>query len=274
MTLIQAIILGIIQGLTEFLPISSSAHLVITPYLLGWDIPAQAEFVFDVLVQMGTLLAVIAYFWKDILDIITGFLSALRQGKPFENPSARLGWYIILATLPAVLLGLLVKDKVEQAFDSPNAVALFLLLTALLLYLAEKLGKRTVKLKGMNWLDSLVIGCFQALSLFPGISRSGSTITGGMLRDLDRPSAARFSFLISIPAMLGAGLIATLDLLQMPSFADQLPSLLIGFLAAAIVGYLSIRWLLGYLTHRSLYVFAVYCVVIAAVVLLVGFIRG
>ena len=274
MTLIQAIILGIIQGLTEFLPISSSAHLVITPYLLGWEIPAEAEFIFDVLVQMGTLVAVIAYFWKDLVEIAGGFLSALWERKPFKTPPARLGWYIILATLPAVLIGLFIKDQVEAAFASPVAVAGFLLVTAFILYIAERFGKRTVKLAGMNWRDSLVIGCFQVLSLFPGVSRSGSTITGGMLRGLDRPDAARFSFLMSIPAMLGAGLIATLDLLEMPNFADQVPGLVAGFLAAAVVGYLSIRWLLGYLTRRSLNVFAVYCVIAAAVVLLVALLRG
>ena len=185
-----------------------------------------------------------------------------------------MGWYIILATLPAVLIGLFIKDQVEAAFASPVAVAGFLLVTAFILYIAERFGKRTVKLGGMNWRDSLVIGCFQVLSLFPGVSRSGSTITGGMLRGLDRPDAARFSFLMSIPAMLGAGLIATLDLLEMPNFAEQVPGLVAGFLAAAVVGYLSIRWLLSYLTHRSLNVFAVYCVIVAAVVLLVALLRG
>jgi undecaprenyl-diphosphatase len=274
MTFFQALILGIVQGLTEFLPISSSAHLVIVPYLFGWDIPADVAFVFDVLVQMGTLVAVIAYFWKDLVVIASGFLSALWQRQPFKTAPARLGWYIILATLPAVVIGMLLKDLVEQAFDSPVAVAFFLLLTALLLFIAEKLGKRNVKMSGMGWVDSLVVGFFQALALFPGISRSGATITGGMLRGLDRPSAARFSFLISIPALLGAGLIATLDLFDIPDFTAQLPTLIVGFVSAAIVGYLAIRWLLGYLTHRSLYVFAVYCVALAAVVLLVTLLRA
>lgn len=274
MTILQAIILGIIQGLTEFLPISSSAHLVITPYLLGWEITPEANFIFDVLVQLGTLVAVIAYFWKDLIEIIRGFVLAFVQRQPFKTQPARLGWYILLATLPAVLFGLLFKDMVEAAFNRPIAVAIFLLVTAFLLYLAERLGQRNVKLSGIRWLDSLVVGLFQALALFPGVSRSGATITAGMLRGLDRPSAARFSFLISIPAMLGAGLIATLDLFDMPGFIDQVPGLLAGFLAAALVGYLSIRWLLGYLSHRSLNLFAVYCVIASAVVLVVSAIRG
>lgn len=274
MTILQAIILGIIQGLTEFLPISSSAHLVLTPYLLGWKFPADAAFVFDVLVQLGTLVAVIAYFWKDLLEIFRDFLTCLWQRQPFKLPKARLGWYLILATLPAVIAGLLIKDLVEQAFDSPTVTALFLLVTALLLFVAERFGRRSKPLEAISWLDSLVIGCFQVLSLFPGISRSGSTITGGMLRNIDRPSAARFSFLISVPAMLGAGLLATLDLFQIPNFASHVPPLLAGFLAAAVVGYLSIRWLLGYLARRSLIVFAIYCIIASAVVLLVAVIRG
>lgn len=274
MTLIRAIILGIIQGLTEFLPISSSAHLVITPYILGWEIPAEAEFVFDVLVQLGTLVAVITYFWKDLFEIVVEFLTGLWQRQPFKLPKARLGWYIIIATLPAVLIGLFLKDLVEQAFDSPIATAFFLLITALILFIAERYGKRSKSLIGMGWLDGLVIGCFQVLSLFPGISRSGSTITGGMLRDLDRSSAARFSFLMSVPAMFGAGVLAVRDLLENPYFSSQVPGLVVGFLTAAIVGYLSIHWLLGFLTKRSLLVFAVYCVIISILVLFVALMRG
>jgi undecaprenyl-diphosphatase len=274
MTLIQAILLGIIQGLTEFLPISSSAHLVLTPYLLGWELEPNATFIFDVLVQLGTLVAVIAYFWRDLYEIARDFLICLWERKPFRLPKARLGWYLIVATIPAVIAGLLIKEQVEQAFDSPTATAMFLLVTALFLFVAERYGRQTKPLKTISWMDSLVIGIFQAVSLFPGVSRSGATISGGMLRNLDRPSAARFSFLMSVPAMLGAGLLATLDLFDMPNFAAQVPSLLAGFLAALVIGYLSIRWLLGYLTRHSLNVFAVYCVVLSAVVLLVALLRG
>ena len=274
MTIFQAIILGIVQGLTEFLPISSSAHLVITPYLLGWKFDPDINFIFDVLVQMGTLVAVIAYFWDDLVGIARDFLVCLWQRQPFKLPRARLGWYIIIATLPAVVFALTVKDLVEEAFNSPIATALFLLLTALLLVIAEKLGKRTKSLEAMRWLDSLVIGLFQALSLFPGVSRSGSTITGGMVQGLDRPSAARFSFLISIPAMAGAGAVVIKDLLEKPNFSTQIPALAAGFITAAIVGYLSIRWLLGYLTRRSLLIFAIYCVAACAVVLFIALLRG
>lgn len=274
MTLLQSIILGIIQGLTEFLPISSSAHLVITPYLLGWQIPAQAAFIFDVLVQLGTLLAVILYFRKDLYRILVAVIDGLLHRHPFSEPMSRLGWMLILATIPAVVAGLLFKDPVERTFGSPVAVALLLLVTALFLVVAEVVGKRNRQFETISWKDALVVGLFQAISLLPGISRSGSTITGGMIRDLERPAAARFSFLMSVPVMLGAGTLAIIDLIQLPDFTVQLPTLLAGFITSAIVGYLSIHWLLAYLVKRRLYLFAIYCVVLSALILYISFVRS
>lgn len=274
MTLIQSIILGIIQGLTEFLPISSSAHLVLIPDLLGWKIPESQVFPFGVLVQMGTIVAVILYFWNDLWKILKSFFKGLVDRKPFEDPNARLGWYLILATIPAGLSGMLLKDKVEAAFNDANATAYFLFGTAALLVLAEVLGKRSRNLLSMTWLDALWMGLFQAISIFPGISRSGSTIAGGMMRNMDRPSAARFSFLMSIPVMLGAGLVSFSDALQMPDLKSFVPMIIAGFIAALLVGYLSIHWLLGFLTKRSFYWFALYCVLFGALVLIVGAVRG
>jgi undecaprenyl-diphosphatase len=274
MTLIQSIILGIIQGLTEFLPISSSAHLVLIPDLLGWHIPEAQVFPFGVLVQMGTIIAVILYFWNDLWKIIKAFVKGLIDRKPFEDPNARLGWYIILATIPAVLSGMLLKSKVEAAFNDPNATAFFLFGTAALLVLAETLGKRTHNLMSMTWFDALWMGLFQAISIFPGISRSGSTIAGGMFRNLDRASAARFSFLMSIPVMLGAGAVSISDVLKVPDLASFVPKILVGIVVALLVGYLSIHWLLGFLTKRSFYWFALYCVLFGALVLIVGAVRS
>lgn len=274
MTLFQSILLGIIQGLTEFLPISSSAHLVLTPYILGWNIPDEAEFIFDVLVQLGTLVAVIGYFWRDLVGIIKAFLLGIWHKKPFAESQARLGWLLILATIPAVLAGLLFKGLVEQAFSSPVATALFLIVTAIFLVTAERYGRKVRNLEQLNWLDSIVVGLFQAVSLLPGVSRSGSTITAGMLRGLDRRSAARFSFLMSVPVMLGAGGLAVMDLFRLPDFTAQLPTLLAGFVAALVMGYMSIRWLLGYLTRHSLVGFAGYCLILAAITLIVALIRG
>lgn len=274
MTLLQSIILGIIQGLTEFLPISSSAHLVIAPYLFGWEIPAQAGFIFDVLVQLGTLLAVIFYFRKDLYQIIVAVINGLIHRRPFTEPMSRLGWFLIIATIPAVIAGVLFKDLVERAFGNPLAAGLFLLVTAALLVIAERVGKRNRSINSISWLDALIVGLFQAISLFPGISRSGSTITGGMIRNLDRPSAARFSFLMSVPVMLGAGALAMVDLIKSPSFTMQIPTLIVGFIAAAVVGYLSIRWLLSYLIMHPLYFFAIYCLVLSIITIIVTIIRS
>ena len=268
MTLIQAFILGIIQGLTEFLPISSSAHLVIVPALFHWNIPEQQAFIFDVLVQLGTLLAVIIYFWRDLLSIVQELFKGLKEKKPFAYPQALLGWYIVLATIPAGILGLLTKNQVEQAFSSTLMTGIFLLATAALLTAGEYFGKRTRSLEQMTWLDALIIGAFQAFSIFPGISRSGSTITGAMLKSYDRPSAARFSFLMSIPILLAAGVLALKDLSQVSNFASQIPTLLIGFVTAALVGYFAIRWLIGYVAHRSFYIFAIYCVVVGSLTII------
>ena len=269
MNIFQAIILGIVQGLTEFIPVSSSAHLVLVPFFAGWEFPEQEAFVFNVLVQWGTLLAVIVYFWKDILKIILDFIAGILKGKPFEEPKSRVGWFLILATIPAGLSGLLLKKLVEMAFNSPFATAIFLIVTAILLLAAEYIGKRTRNMQNMDWKDALWIGCFQAISIFPGVSRSGSTMTGALVRNFERAEAARFSFLMSIPIMLAAGLLEIKDLLDMPSLAvtGALPVIIAGFIAAAVSGYFSIQWLLEFLKKRSLTWFSAYCFVVGAVTL-------
>jgi undecaprenyl-diphosphatase len=273
MTLIQAFILGIIQGLTEFLPISSSAHLVLVPYLFKWNIPAAQVFPFDVLVQLGTLLAVILYFWKDLIAILKAFFVGLANKEPFKEHEARLGWYLLLATLPAGILGMTIKSQVEAVFSSPVMTTLLLFVTAALLVLADLIGKRTRTLEEITWIDALWIGAFQALSIFPGISRSGSTIAGGMTRSLDRTSSARFSFLMSIPVMMGASVVSLKDLLEVPNLSTFLPSLLLGFFAAAVTGYLSIHWLLSFIKRKKFFGFAIYCVLLACTVLLVSAVR-
>jgi undecaprenyl-diphosphatase len=273
MTLLQSILLGIIQGLTEFLPISSSAHLVITPYLLGWKIPISEAFIFDVLVQLGTLLAVIVFFRKDLYQIIVGVVNGLIHKHPFSEPSSRLGWMLLLATIPAVIAGLAFKDPIERVFGSPIATAFLLFGTAALLVIAELVGKRIQQIETVSWLDALIIGIFQIISLLPGISRSGATISGGMIRNLERRDAARFSFLMSIPVMLGAGTVAIVDLIQLPNFSVQLPTLITGFITSAVVGYLTIRWLLAYLVNRRLYPFAIYCIVVSTIIILRSLIR-
>jgi undecaprenyl-diphosphatase len=270
MDLLQALLLGLIQGITEFLPISSSAHLVLVPWLLGWQFDPKAKFVFDVLVQNGTLVAVIVYFWKDLVYMARAVVAGVLQRKPFATQDARLGWFVALATLPAVVLGITLKDFFESVFASPLAVAALLLLTAALLAFSERYGKRLRDLTTLTWLDALVIGLMQAIAILPGVSRSGATMAGGLARGLDRPAAARFSFLMSVPVMLGAGLVAVNDLLEIPNFTDYLLPVTAGFIAAALVGYLSIGWLLAFLRRRSFYGFAIYCVVMSIICLAVG----
>lgn len=274
MDIIQAIILGIVQGLTEFVPISSSAHLVLVPWAFGWD---RAGLFFDTMLHWGTLLAVLTYFRHDWIGIMRGFWRSLTVRGPWRNapggrladPDSRLAWGIILGTVPATLLGLLLNDFFERLFETPMAVAGFLLVTAALLVLGERLGRRVRELSSLNIPDALVIGLAQAVAIAPGISRSGATIAAGLARGLTREAAARFSFLLATPAILGAGLLQLLEVLVTGENAVPWPVVLAGFLAAAISAYLCIKFLLAYLRRGRLYVFAIYCVVVGSVVLLV-----
>jgi len=268
MTLLQAFVLGLVQGLTEFIPVSSSGHLVLAPHLLGWQFEKEQAFVFDVLVQMGTLVAVLVYYRQDLTSITRAFLLGLARRQPFAEADARMGWWLILATLPAVVIGLLCKDLIEQAFASPKMTGVFLLCTAALLLIAELAGRRSRTLQEISWQDSLWIGFSQVLALLPGVSRSGATLAGGMTKHLDRPSAARFSFLMSVPVMAGAGVLAIKDLFELHSFNAFLPPLLVGFLTAMVSGYLAIRWLIAYLSGHSLHVFAGYCAVLGLAIVL------
>jgi undecaprenyl-diphosphatase len=272
MSLLQAIILGIIQGLTEFLPVSSSAHLVIAPFFFGWDIPEEQIFPFDVLVQLGTLLAVIAYFWKDLWGIASAFITGLLRRQPFADPLARMGWYLILATIPGGLMGLLLKDVVEAAFNSPVITAFFLFGTTFLLLFSENIGRRDRPIGSLDWKDALWMGIAQVLALFPGISRSGSTIAAGMTRHLERTAAGRFSFLMAVPIMLAAGLVAGLDLMDTPNLSSFLPVMAAGFFTSAVVGYFAIHWLLNYMVRHSLRVFAIYTALLATITLIVAYV--
>lgn len=270
MTTFQAFILGIVQGITEFLPVSSSGHLVLIPSLLGWEIPQDQAFIFDVLVQLGTLVAVIVYFWKDLWAIVSVTIRQFGQPNFTTQPDVRLGINILIATLPAVVVGFLLKDVVEEAFNNPTATAFFLLFTAALLVVAERVGKRTNSVDNILWKEAVRIGVFQVLSLFPGVSRSGATITGGMISDLDRPAAARFSFLMAVPVMIGAGALAAFDLAQLSDLSAFATPLIVGFLTAAVVGYIAIRWLLRYLAEKTLNVFVVYLVIFSLLYLILG----
>ena len=283
MNLFQAFFLGVLQGATEFLPVSSSGHLVLVPWLLGWASPGLA---FDAVVHWGTALAVIAYFWRDWVCLVRAAFLSLRaltlrrlRAEPSLEPSpgsrdARLAWFILLGTVPAALIGWLLEDFFEEMFARPAAAAAFLLVTAALLTASERLGRRERNLDALAWPDVLLVGFAQALAIFPGISRSGSTIAAGLKRGLRREPAARFSFLLATPVILGAGLLKVVDLAQMGGLAAQVPTLAIGFAAAAVVGFACIHFLLRYLQRHRLYPFAVYCAILGLVCLVVALIRG
>jgi undecaprenyl-diphosphatase len=282
MNLIQAIILGIVQGVTEFAPVSSSAHLVLVPWALGWPSPSVA---FDAILHWGTLTAVLIYFWPDWVRVVIGFFRSLttrgpwnaRPGGRLADADSRLAWWIMIGTIPAMVLGLAFKGFFESLFSSPPAVGALLLVTALILVLGEQAGRR-VRERGrdvsqLTLADTLLVGLAQAAAIAPGISRSGSTISTGLARGLKRDAAARFSFMIGAPIILGAGLLPLLDLIQAGGLRQELPIMVIGFLAAAIAGYVCIKYLLRYLQHGSLYVFAAYCAVIGVATLVLGAIR-
>ena len=272
MTIIQATLLGIIQGLTEFIPVSSTAHLLIGQKMLGVE-SSELIFAFLIIVQMGTVLSLILYFWCDLWRVAKAFLNSIRDFRSlqdFGNLSldARLGWFILLATIPAALIGYFVRDLVELLFQSPLlSAAIRLFSAATLMASAEWIGRKIRSINEMTWVDSLIIGFFQVFAIFPGASRSGSTISGGMLRGFDRPAAARFAFLISLPIMFGVGIYESLSAFHLVGFNELLPALIVGFISAAIVGWLAVKWLLTYLSKNSLYSFAIYCASVGAIVL-------
>ena len=270
MTIIEAILLGIIQGATEFLPISSSGHLILVPSLFNLSEPDLNAIA---IAHQGTLLAVIVYFRRDLWNIITAVIHGLRQRRPMATVEARWGWYIAAGSVPAVLAGLLFSGLLDQVLAKPAIAAVMLIITGLILVLGEYLLTGTKSLSEIGWQDAIVIGLAQAIALIPGISRSGITITAGLGRGLDRPSAARYSFLLGVPVIAGAGVLAAIDLAQSPTVTNQIPMLLVTFLTAAVVGYFCILFLLNWVRERSLYIFAAYCIAFGLIYLLVTWLR-
>jgi len=253
MSIIQSIILGIVQGVGEFLPISSSAHLIAVPWLLGWQAHSLA---FDVALHAGTLVAVLAYFWKDWLGIIRG----------------RFLWYIIVASIPGAIIGKLLEAKAETAFRSPLLIACTMSVFAVIFYLIDRFSWKTRSLKTVNFFDSLVIGISQAFAIIPGVSRSGITMAGGMGLRFNREAAARFSFLISAPIIFGAVVLKLKDISSLVSGENGF-SLLAGFIVSAATGLLSIHFLLGYLKKHSFTAFVIYRIVFSLIIFSVYFLR-
>lgn len=261
---LQALILGIVQGLTEFIPVSSTAHLLIGQELL--KIPSSHEiFAFLVIIQTGTILSLIIFFRKDFGKILRSFLSHIQDFKHISSipVEAQLGWYIILATIPTLIGGYLLRDALEDLFSQPFlGASIRLLAAAIIMFSGETIGKYTRHLETITWKDGLFVGLMQVIAVFPGASRSGTTISAGLMRNLDRSSAARFAFLISVPVMLAAGGYEIIQLIGIDNLSNYLPSLFTGFLTSAVVGWFAVRWLVGYLSKHSLYPFSIYCLII------------
>lgn len=255
-SIFQALILGIVQGVTEFIPISSSGHLVLVPWLLDWRNPGLA---FDAMLHLGTLFAVGAFFWRDLAELTIGAALSIKERSLADEPRRKIAWLILLGTLPATVIGFTFEDFFEVLFATPMWVGILLVATGVLLIASEKLSRRNLEVHEMTWLDAIIVGLGQALAIAPGISRSGATISAGLWRGLGREDAARYSFLLAVPIILGAGVFKLKDLSGAPLFSSSPLILCTGFLAAAVSGFLSIKFLLGYLRKRGLYPFAIYC---------------
>jgi undecaprenyl-diphosphatase len=265
----EAVVLGLVQGLTEFLPVSSSAHLRIVGTAFGWDDPGAA---FTAITQIGTEAAVVLYFRRDIARIISAWVLSL-VGKRKNDPDARLGWLIIIGSIPIVVLGLLLKDRIETTFRDLRIVAIALVAFSLVLYAADRVGRKKLEIADLTMRDGVLYGLAQSLALIPGVSRSGGTITMGLVLGYTRAAAARYSFLLAIPAVLGSGFYEAYSALkgdhQGPS-VDWGPTILATVLAF-FVGLSVIAWLLRYLDRGSFTPFVVYRVLLGLLVLgLVG----
>jgi undecaprenyl-diphosphatase len=266
-SLIHAAILGIVQGLTEFLPISSSAHLILVPQFLGWNDPFIESAAFDVMLHMGTLVALLVYFWRDLIRLLSAWLGSIRDRRIGDDPDRRLAWLLVISVVPAAILGAAFESFFDEAFRQNIAwIGVFILIGAALLWLAERWGVRSRGLDRMVRRDAAVIGIAQALALFPGISRSGITIAAGLYLGLEREAAARFSFLMAVPVIAGAGLWKARTLVGAGLGGAQIDQLVVGIVVSAVFGFVAIWFLLGYLRRNSTGIFIAYRVILGAAV--------
>lgn len=272
--LLAAIILGAVQGVTEFLPISSTAHLVLVPWLFGWENPLLHSLTFDVALHMGTLAATLLYFWREWLNLARGGVMSVLTRSLRGDPWRRLAWLVVIATIPAAAAGVLLESAVESAFRSPWLVACALIAFSLLLAWAEAAGAKRTTMHTMSLVEAVLMGLGQAIAIIPGVSRSGGTMTAGMLAGMTREAAARFSFIMAAPIMAGAGLKKLKDVAETGLSGDAAALMGAGFATSAIVGFVVIHFLLRYLQRNSLYVFVGYRIMLGVTVLAVLAIRG
>ncbi len=263
----QSLIAGAIQGITEFLPISSSGHLVLFHEFFSFSFPD--ELAFDVVLHVGTLCALLVYFRNDIVKLLRAFFKSFSNWNLKGDSTQRLAWYLAIATIPAVLAGVLLEDIIEATLRNTTVVAVMLIVFGILLYAADTYGKKNKSIGEVSLKASILIGCAQAIALVPGVSRSGVTIITGLSQKLKREAAARFSFLLSIPIVVGAGAKKTIDLFSSSSItSDQYVILLGGFLASAVVGYMCIKYFLKFIQRYSLKVFAYYRIALGIIILI------
>ncbi len=273
-TVLQALIMGIVQGLTEFLPVSSSGHLILVPYLFGWDDAFINSLAFSVMLHMGTLVALLGYFRRDWVRLVPAGLATIRDRSFRSDPDRRLAWLLVASTIPAAIVGYLFNDIIETGVREPALVAITLVIGAAILWTADHLGRRTREIDGVTFPIAIAIGLAQALALIPGISRSGISISAARLAGLDRPAAARFAFLMATPITLGAIVFEASKVVSGEAgvAVDALP-LMVGLVASLGSGLLAIHFMLRYLRTRSLDVFVWYRVGVAAVVIAVLLMR-
>ena len=265
--LVQAIVLGVVQGLTEFLPVSSSGHLIVVPALLGWDDPFIDSLAFSVMLHVATLLALLLYFRADWLRLVPAGLAAIRDRSFRVDPDRKLAWLLAASTVPAIIVGVALNDAIETAFREPRLVAVTLVVGAAVLWLADRLGSRTRRIDGVTFPIAVGIGAAQALALVPGISRSGISISAGLFAGLDREAAARFSFLMATPITAGAGLWELRKIVTGEAGVDlPLIPLATGMLAGLAAGLLAIAATLRYLRTHSVGVFVLYRIALAALI--------
>ena len=269
--------MGIVQGATEFIPVSSSGHLVVIPWLLGWERDAEIGLFFDTVLHWGTLVAIIWVFWRELWTMFLAALTSIWK-RSLADPQARVAWYVVIGTIPAATVGLLFKEFFATLYMNPPMAGVSLLVTAALLAGSEYLIRNAKQFRLLEQLklpDAVIIGLAQAVALVPGISRSGSTIAAGLTRRIRRDEAARFSFYLGTPVFLGAGLLElnTVMSLNGGQISANLPALLAGFAASAIVGVIAIRFLLSYLRQHSLNIFAIYCAILGLLVLVLSYVR-
>lgn len=269
-TTFQALVMGIVQGLTEFLPVSSSGHLVIIPHLLGWTDPFITSLAFSVMLHLGTLVALLVYFRADWLKIVPAGFAAVRDRSFAGDHNRRLAWLIVIATIPAVIAGPILNDRLEATVRTAEDVAIALVIGAAILWLADQVGRKVDGIERITFRLALVIGLAQSLALVPGISRAGMTISAGLFAGLTREAAARFGFLMATPIIAGAGVFEARKLITGEAgVAVQAGPLVVGMVGALVAGLLAIHLMLRYVRTRSYGIFVVERIVIAAVVLIV-----